>query len=360
MICGFIGLGLIGGSIAKALKNYDSTISVTAYDPNTEMLQLAHKEGIVNKTASGINEDFSDCDILFLCAPVSSNDSNLKGLKDILKPDCILTDVGSVKSTIHSAINELGLNEYFIGGHPMAGSERIGYANSNPLILQNAYYILTPTNEVAESKITFFSGLISGIGAIPLIMPYEKHDYITAGISHLPHVIASALVNLVRKKDGDDQSMKRIAAGGFKDITRIASSSPVMWEHICMTNTDNILGFLDDFMEVLKEIRTDISDRKREEIHKFFQQARTYRDSFINADSGPIKRVFDFTVDIEDKSGALASLVTLLAAHEISIKNIAIMHNRELREGSVRLEFPDEASLANAKEILLQNGYVTH
>ena len=160
MICGFIGLGLIGGSIAKAIKNYDSTILVTAYDPNTEMLQLAHKEGIVNKTASGINEDFSDCDILFLCAPVSSNDSNLRGLKDILKPDCILTDVGSVKGTIHSAIKELGLNEYFIGGHPMAGSERVGYANSNPLILQNAYYILTPTNEVAEEKITFFSCLI--------------------------------------------------------------------------------------------------------------------------------------------------------------------------------------------------------
>lgn len=360
MNCGFIGLGLIGGSIAKALKNFDTGISITAYDPNEETIKLALSEKIIENSADGIGEAFCDCDILFLCAPVSSNDANLQKLKNLIKPDCIITDVGSVKGTTHSAIHDLGLDSYFIGGHPMAGSERIGYANSNPLILQNAYYILTPTDTVAEHKVNLLSNLVSGMGAIPLVMSREKHDYITAGISHLPHVIASALVNLIKRKDSEDGSMKRIAAGGFKDITRIASSSPVMWEHICMTNTENILTFLDHFMEVLGEIREDLVNKNPTEIHDFFEQARTYRESFINADSGPIKRVFDFTVDIEDKSGALAALVSLLAKYEISIKNIAIMHNRELREGSVRLEFSDEASMLNAKAVLKADGYTTH
>ncbi len=357
--CGFIGLGLIGGSIAKALKAYDTNIKISAYDINKESLTLALNEGIVDKASDAIDASFSECNYLFLCAPVSSNDNNLNLLRNIISKECILTDVGSVKNTIHQAIRAAGLSGQFIGGHPMAGSERIGYTNSNALLLQNAYYILTPEEGVPSEKITAFEKLIAGIGAIPLIMPYEKHDYITAGISHLPHVLAAALVNLVRISDTDG-SMKKIAAGGFKDITRIASSSPVMWEHICMTNTENILQFLNTFIETLSDIRQTIEEKEAADISDFFEKARNYRESFASADSGPIKKINDFTVDIPDKSGALAKLVSILAEKEISIKNIAITHNREHREGSVRLEFPDTDSMNQARELLKQKEYVTH
>ena len=169
-----------------------------------------------------------------LCAPVSQNDSNLRLIRKFLLSEgcthsnCILTDVGSVKSTIHASIEELGLTSCFIGGHPMAGSERIGFQNSKASLLENAYYILTPTPDVSGEQAERYAALVKAMGAIPLILDYRQHDYVTAAISHLPHVIASSLVNLVKASDNEDGIMKLVAAGGFKDITRIASSSTVM------------------------------------------------------------------------------------------------------------------------------------
>ena len=226
MTCGFVGLGLIGGSIARALKKYDPDIEIIAYDINKNALKQASKEGIVDLAAECIDENFSRCGYLFLCAPVQGNDGNLEAVKRVLSKDCLLTDVGSVKTTIHEAIARYGLLDRFVGGHPMAGSERVGYANSKASLLENAYYILTPTTDVPAEKVENFRQLVADMGAIPLVLDYRRHDYITAAISHLPHVVAASLVNLVRDSDSAEGTMRMVAAGGFKDITRIASSSP--------------------------------------------------------------------------------------------------------------------------------------
>ena len=243
--CGFIGLGLIGGSIARALRQYHPDYRLIGYDVNREATALAVSEGILDLELSSISSEFSSCDYIFLCAPVSFNDENLLALKAYLSKDCLLTDVGSVKSDIHGHIKELSLEDQFIGGHPMAGSERTGFANSKALLLQNAYYILTPTASVRKEWVEKYRELVTSLKAIPLVITCEKHDYITAAISHLPHVIAASLVNLVKEEDGSEGLMKMIAAGGFKDITRIASSSSDMWQQICLTNRDNILTLLD-------------------------------------------------------------------------------------------------------------------
>lgn len=357
LTCGFIGLGLIGGSIAKALKAYDASIKIIAYDINEQSLALAKTEGIADMTLSNIDASFSACDYIFLCAPVSHNDENLSKLKELISPDCILTDVGSVKSTTHRHVAEMALNGQFIGGHPMAGSERIGYQNSKASLLQNAYYILTPTAEVPLEKLDDYRSLVQKMGAIPLVLSYEQHDFVTAGISHLPHVIASSLVNLVRDTDSEDGIMKMIAAGGFKDITRIASSSPVMWQQICLTNGENISRLLQDYIDALIQAKAALDTKDADTLYDFFNSARTYRESFVNASSGPIKRAFDMTVDIADKPGALANVVNLLAAKNLSIKNIGITHNRESAEGSMHIEFYDELSVNTAKELLTVVGY---
>ena len=138
---GFIGLGLIGGSIAKALKAAITDIRLTAYDTDKETLALARKEGVADTVTDTIGASFGECDFIFLCAPVSVNGQNLATLKKYLSPSCLLTDVGSVKGGIHDRIRALGLSAQFIGGHPMAGSERFGYANSKAHLLENAYYI---------------------------------------------------------------------------------------------------------------------------------------------------------------------------------------------------------------------------
>ncbi len=357
LTCGFIGLGLIGGSIARALKDHDADISITAYDINREALALAVEEHIVDTVAPSVDNNFSDCDYIFLCAPVQKNDENLAAVKKVMKPDCLLTDVGSVKTAIHEAVHAAGLDHCFIGGHPMAGSERTGFANSKASLLENAYYILTPAPGVHAARIDAFRSLVTGMRAIPLILDYKKHDYVVAAISHLPHVIAASLVNLVRDIDDEDGLMKMVAAGGFKDITRIASSSAVMWQQICLTNTANISALLTDYIHTLTAFRQELDSRDGNALFREFEDARIYRDSFINASSGPIKRSFGANVEIADRTGALAHIVTLLARRDLSIKNIGISHNRESEDGVLSLEFYSEAALDQAFKILEQAGY---
>lgn len=357
LTCGFIGLGLIGGSIAKAIKAAQPSTQIIAYDVDADALLLAQEEGIVNIAVSGITEEFSACDYLFLCAPVSHNDENLTAIKNVISPNCTLTDVGSVKSTTHAHVALAGLNHQFIGGHPMAGSERIGYRNSKALLLQNAYYILTPTEEIPYDRLLAMQNLVKMMGAIPLILSCKQHDFVTAAISHLPHLIAFSLVNLVKETDSADGIMKQIAAGGFKDITRIASSSPIMWQQICLTNGENISRLLSAYIELLLQTKEAVDAKDADSLYQLFDSARTYRDSFANTSAGPIKRVYDITVDIADKPGAIAAIVSLLATEKLNIKNIGITHNREVAEGAMRIEFYEENDIAKAKELLEKEGY---
>lgn len=359
-ICGFIGLGLIGGSIARAIRAAFPDAHIIAYDIQVSSLQLALKEGVIDLICPAIDVSFKDCDYIFLCAPVSHNDDNLLSLKQFLSPQTILTDVGSVKTGIHKHVAALGLEEQFIGGHPMTGSERFGYQNSKASLLENAYYILTPSDTVPENKLNDYRTLVESIGAIPLILHYEEHDYVTAAISHLPHVIAASLVNLVKNTDSKAGTMKMIAAGGFKDITRIASSSPTMWQQICLTNTENISKLLHEYIRYLNEIALQIDTQSEEILYEFFDSARIYRESFINVSSGPIKTEYVLTVDIADKAGSIAAIASLLAAHDVSIKNIGINHNRELAEGALRIEFYESGAVERAVSALTEKGYAIH
>lgn len=355
--CGFVGLGLIGGSIARALKENIPDVRIVAYDTSRDTLSLAIAESVADIAADAIDESFSACDYIFLCAPVKRNDANLSAVKEVMNSRCILTDVGSVKTGIHEAVRQAGLEHCFIGGHPMAGSERVGFLNSKAALLENAYYILTPTASVPGEKLEAYRELVSRMRAIPLILDYERHDYITAAISHLPHVIAASLVNLVRESDSEDGFMKMIAAGGFKDITRIASSQAVMWQQICLANGVNISSLLSDYIDLLTKFRRLLDEQDGEALYGQFENARIYRDSFINTSSGPIKRSYRISVEIADQSGALANIVSLLARREISIKNIGITHNREADDGVLKIEFYEENAMQSAAGILKECGY---
>lgn len=357
---GFIGLGLIGGSVAKALKHANPNCRIIAYDKDHSALALAKKELICDITCHTIDKTFSDCDIFFLCTPVDYNTEYLAQIDAIRKTDSLITDVGSVKKTIHDAVRRLNMENIFIGGHPMAGSERSGYSASSAGLLENAYYILTPTASVSEDKITFLSNIIKEAGAIPIIMSEEKHDNVTAAISHLPHMAAYALVNLIHASDDADNTMKLIAAGGFKDITRIASSSPIMWQQICGENKEKLLSFMDDYIEELTALRASIERENEHALYDYFFKAKDYRDSFDDVNSGPISRSYRLTVAIPDEAGIIAKLSGMFAKDGISIKNIGIVHNREFEEGVLRIEFYDEYSLKHAILVLKETEYTIY
>lgn len=360
--CCFIGLGLLGGSIAKSIKRvYQDNSTIIAFDTDIETLSFAKKEGVIDILSNSLKlTDFSKCDYLFLCAPVSCNTENLLLIKELLPDTCLITDIGSVKSHIHKTIELLKLEDRFIGGHPMAGSEKTGFTNSNDRLVENAYYILTPTSSVTTEKINHYKELVTSLGAIPLILNYKEHDYVTAAVSHLPHIIAASLVNLVKDSDKEDGVMKMIAAGGFKDITRISSSSATMWQQISLENQRNISILLKDYIHSLSTIQENLIKKDQTKLYQLFDDARTYRDSFIDASSGPIKKLHLIYVDIPDEPGVIATIATILAFHSISLKNIGIVHNREFEEGVLRIEFYNEDSAKDSVKLLEIKGYIVY
>ena len=354
---GFIGLGLIGGSIARALKAAHKDCRIVAYDTDKKAMSQAYEEGIVDVLVADIDSRFAECDFVFLCAPVSFNIANAEKVKPFLKEGAILTDVGSVKSEMHAKIHDLGLDGCFIGGHPMAGSERIGFANSKAKLLENAYYIVTRTEKSTDAQVERYCGLVKDIGAIPLVMTASQHDYITAAVSHVPHVISASLVNLIHDNDSPGEEMKMIAAGGFKDITSISSSSPVMWQQICLTNSENISKLLQSYIDSLVKAKAAIDSHCPEELIRFFDSARKYRESFIDSSKGPIKSANCIHVEIYDEPGTLAVVATILASNSINVKNVGIIHNREFETGSLRVDLHDERDVQKAKQALEKHGY---
>ena len=278
---GFIGFGLIGGSIAHALRELYPDSDIMAYNyyetKAHPQLELAKNDGILSDISTSL-ADFSRCDVIFLCAPVMTNVAYLEKLKPYLSKDCIITDVGSVKGNIQTVIEKMGLTKQFVGGHPMTGSEKTGYSNSGSSFLKGAYYILTPTEDAPAEYVDWLKQFVTASGAKCEIMDYKTHDKMTAAISHCPHVVSAALVNMVAANDTQDDYSK-LAAGGFKDITRISSSSPEMWQNICMTNSDSILEFLDQYMQIITNIKQSITDGDADAIIHFFETAKKYRDN---------------------------------------------------------------------------------
>lgn len=361
---GFVGLGLIGGSLAKAIRRYWPGAVITAYNPSRDSLEEALSDGVIQDGAYGqaVNFDrlFHSCDVIFLCAPVQKNAENLSLIRSCIREDAILSDIGSTKRDIHEHIVAEGLQRHFIAGHPMTGSERTRYRNSRAELLENAYYLLAPEPEVDKAKVADFTALIRSLKAIPLMVTADFHDYAVAGISHVPHVVSASLVNLVKQSDNPDGLMKLIAAGGFRDITRISSSSPEMWEQICLTNGDNIVRLLDDYISILQNAKKQIAEKNGAGIHDLFASAKSYRDSFDVVDTGAANRLWLLHVDIEDRPASLAEVVTLLAVNSVNIKNIGITHNREFQEGALRVEFYTEDDLKEAVDILTTRSYTVY
>lgn len=357
---GFIGLGLIGGSIAKTIHRIHPDITLIAYDVDKDSLALAAKEQVIAAACDNLTDDFADCQYIFLCAPVQKNTDFLEKLSSFAGKDCIITDVGSVKTAIHQEISRTPLAPYFIGGHPMAGSEKSGYKYATSYLLENVYYIITPSAETDTAAIQKFQEFIKSLGAIPIVLDYKEHDFITAAVSHLPHILASSLVNLVKNLDNKEEIMKQIAAGGFKDITRIASSSPVMWQQICLTNQEQILKLMDAFLDSFTQTRQAIAVSGETDLFDFFQTAKDYRDSLPITNSGSLPKIYEIYCDLVDETGGIAALATILATNQINIKNIGIIHNREFQEGVLHIEFYEEKALNKALILLRKYHYTVY
>lgn len=353
---GFIGLGLMGGAIAKSLKKYNLAEWIIGYDRDKLSLQEAFDEGIIDTVAKAIDETFADCDLIFLCCPVKINVAMAKKLKGFINKDCLLTDIGSTKSDIHNAIADFAPEQPFIGGHPMTGSEKTGFKNGSPILFENIYYVLTPSTSASSKQLEELTSLVRAIDSIPVIMDPKVHDDATAAISHVPHILAATMVNAVRLLDQQNGHMHMLAAGGFKDLTRIASGSPEMWESICLANKEAILEAMDATIEVYKSFRDNVADMNSSKLLEAFTEAKDYRDSFSERQPGLLPRDYSFAIDVDDEPGIIARIATLLYEANINIKNIGIVNNRETEEGVLKIHFDEEKDMLQSIDLLKRTG----
>ena len=359
-VFGFLGLGLIGGSLAKTARRVFPNCHIMAFDTDETALSLSVKEGILNTALHGITKELANCHYIFLCAPVHYNIEYLPQLKQYLPKHCMLTDVGSVKNDIYEAISQEGLSDQFIGGHPMVGSEQSGYLASKDRLFENAYYFLTPSESVPKEAVEQFFALIQALGGLPILVTPKEHDWIVSAISHVPHVVAASLVNLASEEDTPDGLFKKLAAGGFKDITRIASSSPTVWQHILLSNPTNIVNQLTQFQASIEEVKQAILQKDASSIYHFFETAREYRDSLPEGGVGVIRKNYEIYVNVADQTGIIAVVTTLLGSNGLSIKNIGIIHSREYEEGALKIAFYEENSAHQAADILEKYNFTVY
>jgi prephenate dehydrogenase len=275
-----IGVGLIGGSLALAMKKHRH-VTVVGADINTNEVQLAKQLGIIDYVAEDIKTEAAQADYIVLATPVEYTTAWIHDLSTWkLKETVIVTDVGSTKGEIMKAAQ--GLNKKrisFIGGHPMAGSHTSGAVNARADLFCSARYILTPFENEQKEKIDALMHLLDPTGAQFIPLDAATHDQITGVVSHLPHVIATSLVRQVKGYSANNHLVTEMAAGGFRDITRIASSNPHMWRDILKQNRSMLLTLLDDWMKEMEQVKLLVEKGDGHELFDYFSDAKEFRDS---------------------------------------------------------------------------------
>ncbi|MEG6584583.1 prephenate dehydrogenase [Dendrosporobacter sp. 1207_IL3150] len=287
-----IGLGLIGGSIGLAIKNkYGSQASIIGVDNNAETLKKSVECGAVDESTTDYAKAVSQADIIFLCTPVLQIISVVKEILPFLRKDTIITDVGSTKAYLCENLAKLlPPDVHYVAGHPMAGSEQSGILAADKDLFKDKWYIVIPETSKSVAAVEKIYDLLMCTGANITVMDLEQHDKCAAVISHVPHVTAAALVNLLGLTPSELECNLKLAGGGFRDTTRIASSNADMWADICMTNSEAIVSSLMNLQTIIQNVITAIQQEERQIVHEFFKTAKLHRDALISASLAPNER----------------------------------------------------------------------
>lgn len=276
-----VGLGLIGGSLARALRRASLCASITGYGRREEALQQAVGLGIIDRYSLDIRAAVDGADVVVLAAPLTVTRTLLESMEGILKPGCIITDVGSAKGVVVAAARKAltGRISRFVPAHPIAGTEQSGVEASFAELFDEHVVIITPLAETDPDALETVTRMWRGVGAHVIELDVEHHDEVLAATSHLPHVLVYTLIDCLARMQ-DREEIFAYAAGGFADFTRVASSSPEMWRDICMSNSKPLLDVLDRFERCLDDVRQALADGEGEKLMETFSRAKQARDEF--------------------------------------------------------------------------------
>lgn len=313
------GLGLIGGSIGLALS--ERGWHVTGDDLDPARVERAMAMGCIQ--AAGLDPD---AEITVVAVPVLAVADQVK--RALAETSGVVTDVGSVKHPITLAVDD----PRFVGGHPMAGSELEGLDGADGSMFTGAVWVLTPTASTSDATFSAVASMVADLGAEVIALPPDRHDQVVAVISHVPHLTAATLMDLASGRAEEHAALLRLAAGGFRDMTRIASGHPAIWLDICAENRTAILSALDGLIDGLQHMRDVVSNEDRGELQSLLQRAREARANLPSRVNQP-SEISEVRIPILDRAGSAAEIFTLAAELGVNIASFEVVHNIEGNRG---------------------------
>ena len=351
------GLGLIGASVALGIKRNHPDYEILGYNRSQASRDIALEEGMIDRATDDFAIFAPLADVIILTLPIKQTIAFIQELAGLnLKEGVIISDAGSIKSAIVDAAEQYlaGKPVRFVGAHPMAGSHKTGAASADVNLFENAYYIFTPSSLTTPETLSEMKDLLSGLHARFIEIDAKEHDRVTSQISHFPHILASGLMEQTAVYAREHEMTRRFAAGGFRDMTRIAESEPGMWTSILLSNRETILERIEDFKERLDEIGQAIDKGEEEQIWNFFNQAREQRQAMEIHKRGGVDSSYDLYVDVPDEEDVILRILELLRG--TSLVNIHINEeNREDVHGILQISFKNAQDLERAEHLISEN-----
>ena len=351
------GLGLIGASMALGIKRDHPDYEILGYNRSQASRDIALERGMIDRATDDFASFAPLADVIILTLPIKQTIAFIKELANLdLKEGVIISDAGSTKSAIVTTAEKCFADKSvrFVGAHPMAGSHKTGAASADVNLFENAYYIFTPSSLTTPDTLEEMRDLLSGLHARFIEIDAEEHDRVTSQISHFPHILASGLMEQTASYAEEHEMARRFAAGGFRDMTRIAESEPGMWTSILLSNRDTIIERIEDFKGRLDEIGHAISVGDENQIWNFFNQAREQRQAMEIHKRGGVDSSFDLYVDVPDEEDVILRILELLRG--TSLVNIHINEeNREDVHGILQISFKNAQDLKRAEQVITEN-----
>lgn len=353
---GIIGVGLIGGSLGLALKEHQPQVKVWGFDVNQSTLKTALERSAIDVAASSLAQ-FDQVDLVFIATPLSHIAEMVKRLLPHLKPGTIITDTGSTKSAVVREVESFLPKEIsFVGGHPLAGSEREGIEGATPHLFKNAFYVLTPTPSTNSGAFLRLHSFLKGLGASVVALDPDRHDQIVAYISHLPHLVAASIVNVTKGRTKEEEGLLFFAASGFRDATRIAAGNPKLWRDIFFANREALLQAIEEFSKEVIKFQKDLELMKENDVEKLLVEAREVRSSLPAWLKKDPSKLWTIDVPLEDKPGVLSEVTVAIGKLGINIEDIELLHGEG--RGVVKIAVLGEENAKKAASSLRELGYL--
>ena len=346
-----VGVGLIGGSVALGLRERGLYSRVIGLDASADTLEQALARGVIDEARPSAGPWLAEAGLVVLAVPVALLPSVAAEVAPHLAPGALVTDVGSVKAPVAHALEALGVRN-FVPGHPMAGSERGGVANAQAALLENAAWVLTPTEQTPLTALSRMRALVEALGAAPVVMPPEAHDSLVATVSHLPYLASLALTHMVAR----DERLALLAAGGFRDLTRVASGDPRMSRDMVVENKLALREAIARFRRELDQLDAQLDEP--DELLAAAGESKRTRDNLPIVRRSLLPPKHDLIVLVPDRPNQFGQITQALGGAGINIKDIEVLAVRE-QGGALRLGLESPEDVAGARALLERIGFET-